>query len=149
MERPVRITIFIILFALAGVIVGLIGLSYLSEGLAGLNSVHTDPDPALTQTWFPYFRIYMWAGALYAFGGLGYLVSAFLLWNFDEQGRKIGLYAGGAIVLAWGCIQYVSLSFKNPPPLSSLLAGLLALYLLTKEVRQYCSGNIRNYRKTR
>ena len=145
MERPVRIAIFIILFALAGVIVGLIGLSYLSEGLAGLNSVHTDPDPALIQMWFPYFRIYMWAGALFVFGGLGYLASAFLLWNFEEQGRKIGLYVGGAVVLAWGIIEYVSLSFKNPSPLGSLLVGLLALYLLTGEVRQYCSGKKRQY----
>jgi hypothetical protein len=140
MQRPVRITIFIILFALAGVIVGLIGLSYWSEGLGGLNSVHTDPDPALIQMWFPYFRIYLGAGALFALGGLGYLASAFFLWNFEERGRKIGLYAGGAVVIAWGSIQYVSLSFRNPPPLSSLLIGLLALYLLTEEVRQYCSG---------
>lgn len=139
MERPVRITTFIILFALAGIVVGLIGISYWSEGLDGLNSIYTDPDPALIQMWFPYFRLYMVAGALFALGGLGYLASAFFLWNFEERGRKIGVYAGGAILIAWGIIKYVSLSFQLPPSLGSLLIGLLALYPLTEEIRQYSS----------
>jgi hypothetical protein len=140
MERPFRIAAFIILFALAGIFVGLIGTSYWSEGAAGLQSVHTDPDPELIRMWFPDFRSYMWAGAFFALGGLGYLVSAFLLWNFEERGRQIGLYAGGAIVLAWGIVKYISLHFGNPPPFGSLVVGLLALYLLTEEVRRYTLG---------
>ncbi|MFN8412644.1 MAG: hypothetical protein U0Z26_09675 [Anaerolineales bacterium] len=139
MERSTRISIFIILFALAGVIVGLIGISYCSEGLAGFQSVYTDPDPELIRSWFPYFRTYMWGGALFGLGGLGYLVSAFFLWNAEERGRQIGLYAGGAIVLGWGIIKNLSLHFRNPPSFGSLLVGLLALYLFTEEFRRYCS----------
>jgi len=139
MQRTFRITVFIILFAIAGVIVSLIGVSYWKQGADGFNSVNTDLDPALIRSWFPYFQTFMWAGALFVIGGLGYIASAWFLWQRSELGKKIGLYSGAAIVLAWGILEYVSFSFQLSPPISSLLIGLVALYLLTGEIREYCS----------
>jgi len=135
-----RITIFIILFAIAGAIVGLIGISYWSEGVAGFNSVKTDPNPDLIRSWFPYFQTYVVAGILFILGGLGYIVSTFFLWNRDLKGKTIALYSGGAIVIAWGVVQNLSMHFRNPPPFGSLLVGLLALYLLTKDFSSHLSN---------
>jgi len=137
-QRPQGITIFVVWAVIMGGLAAIYGLSYWKEGVDGINSASTDYDPQLIQSWFPYFRYYMLAGAIWALGGLGYWGASFGLLNSKEWGRKMGLYAGGAIILGWAIIEFISLSFKNPPPFISLLVGLPALYLLTKEVRDYC-----------
>jgi hypothetical protein len=137
-QRPQGIIIFVIWAVLMGGLVAAYGMSYLKEGMIGINSASTDYNPQLVQSWVPYFRYYMLAGLIWVLGGLGLWGASYGLLNSEEWGRKIGLYAGGAIVFGWAIIKFVSLSFKNPPPFFSLLVGMSALYLLTKEIRDYC-----------
>ena len=139
-QRPFGITLFVVWAVIMGALVLFYGFSYFKEGLDGINSASTDIDPPLVRSLFPYFRTYMLAGAIWMLGGLGYLAGSFGIWNAEGWGRKLALYAGGAIVLGWAIIQYVSYSFKNAPPLISLFVGLIALYLLTRDARDYCEA---------
>src|SRR5262245_34354868 len=135
MNPSVRITLFLILFVALGVIVGLIGISYVSEGVQGIRkSINSDFSREMIRSWVGSYRGYIFAGGLFITGGLGYLASAFQMWSHDDSGRKIGLYSGAAIVIAWGIIQGISTGFRNPPPLGSLVAGLVALVLLSQWV---------------
>jgi len=139
-QRPQGMIVFVIWAVIMGGLVAIYGLSYLKEGMDGINSASTDYNPQLVRSWFPYFRYYMLAGLIWILGGLGYWSASYGLLNSEEWGRKIGLYAGGAIIVGWAIIKFVSLSFKNPPPLIGLLVGVSAGYLLTKEIRDYCGS---------
>jgi hypothetical protein len=139
-QRPFGITLFVVWAVIMGGLVLYYGFSYFKEGMDGINSAATDIDPQLIQSWFPYFRAYMWAGAIWMLGGLGYLAGSLGIWNAEGWGRRLALYAGGTIVLGWAIIQWVSASFKNAPPLISLFVGLIAVYLLTTEAREYCEA---------
>ena len=137
-QRPLGITLLIIWAVIMGGFIFFGGLDYWKQGANGINSVSTDPDPQLIQSWSPEYQDQMLVGMLWMLGGLGFWAAAFGLWNSKEWGRKAGLLSGGAIVAGWVIIKIVSLSWGAPPTFISLLVGLPMLYLLTEEVRDYC-----------
>ncbi len=129
-KRPLPLTIFVLWAGIMGIFIALDGWSYFQQGM----DVSNAPEP-----WIQDLRRYILPGILWILGGLGFCASAFGIWTAKEWGRQAGLYSGAAIVAGWILIKIVSLGFGNPAPLLSLFVGIPALYLLTQEVRVYCS----------
>jgi hypothetical protein len=135
-ERPLKITALIILIALGGGIILLMGLDRWSFGANGLSTI-SPSYPSIDQA-MTYYRAHSFTGVLWIFGGLGFLAAAYGLWNFEEWGIKAGLYSGAAIVLGWLIIEYFAITASGyPAPIGGLFIGLSIFLLQTDQVRDY------------
>jgi hypothetical protein len=128
--RPLGMTIFILWSGIMGFFIAWDGWGYFMKGV----DVSTAPE-----FWVQDLRHYIFPGALWVLGGLGFCASAIGLWSAKNWARVAGLYSGAALVAGWILIKIISLGFGNPASLLSLFVGIPAFYLLTDEAKAYCT----------
>ena len=140
-ERPTGVVLFVIWSCIAGVVITLYGLGIFVEGTRGLGAAWGDPpDELALKFWVPYFKTYVAVGLIWIAGGVCYCISAIVLLNGVEWGRRVTIISIIAISIGWIIIKFVSLSFALPLPLIGIIIAVPMLYLWTREVREYCAN---------
>jgi len=136
--RPVSVTLLVIWSVLAGFLVIVYGIGYVSDGSTGLNSPR---NTHLLHLWGGYFRTYIWIGLLWILTRLGSVIAAPGLWNGRNWGRKLGILCAVGTIGGWLVIKIACLHFDVPPPMVVLIVALSMGCLFAPPIQAFCSRN--------